>query len=277
MSSVSQVASSGEVSSLELFGCRTDSPPMSSEHLTLPAPSLGDASVSSLALVPRNPLVGPPSVDAVPSDRRANSDTGPVKAAVEVRVKPASTSVSAKSGQAKLTPAAVKGGKYLPFGPPAKPQGDTTHETGLHRIAKIREQQGITERTMARRLGVDVKRYRQLEDPHCDLSLTQLIAIQAALEVPIGDLLEDRQGLSRPVEERAKMLKIMKTAVALKEAKISARADRMAQMLCEQLVELMPELAEVSGWPQFGARRGASAVGKALQQPIDTSNILYQE
>jgi hypothetical protein len=124
---------------------------------------------------------------------------------------------------------------------------------------------------------MDVKRYRELEDPQSDLSLTQLIAIQTALEVPICDLLEDRQGLSRPVEERAKMLKIMKTAVALKEAKINARADRMAQMLCEQLVDLMPELAEVSGWPQFGARRGASAVGKALQQPIDTSNILFQE
>lgn len=143
----------------------------------------------------------------------------------------------------------------------------------LHRIAEIRKQQGISERTVAKRLNVDVKRYREMEDPNYDLSLSELHALQGALEVPLVDLLEDRNTLSRPVEERAKLVKIMKTAVAMREAQVNPRVTRMAEMLCEQLADLMPELAEVSGWPQFGARRGASAIGKALQQPIDTSQL----
>lgn len=147
----------------------------------------------------------------------------------------------------------------------------------LHRIAEVRSQQGVSERTMARRLGMDLKAYRDLEDPTRDLTLSQLSRVQEALDVPVADLLEDHHALSRPVQERAKLLKVMKTAVALREAKINTRTDRIAQMLCEQLVDLMPELAEVSGWPQFGARRGVSAIGKVLQNPIDTSGLALPE
>jgi transcriptional regulator with XRE-family HTH domain len=145
--------------------------------------------------------------------------------------------------------------------------------THKHRVAKIREQQGVTQRTLARRLGIDVKTLQSLERPESDLSLSQLLAFQSALEVPLIDLLEDHSELSRPIAERAKMVKVMKTAAALREVKANPRVARMAQMLCEQLVEVMPELAEVSGWPQFGSRRGPSALGKALSQPIDTSDL----
>lgn len=152
---------------------------------------------------------------------------------------------------------------------PAKPLSPTPK----HRIARVREQQGVSQRTMARRLGIDVKSLQRLEQPESDVSLSQLLAVQQALEVPLIDLLEDGNELSRPIAERAKMVKVMKTAVALREAKGSPRTARLATMLCEQLVDVMPELAEVSGWPQFGSRRGPSALGKALAQPIDTSDI----
>jgi transcriptional regulator with XRE-family HTH domain len=145
--------------------------------------------------------------------------------------------------------------------------------TPKHRVAKIREQQGVSQRTLARRLGIDVKTLQALERPESDLSLSQLLAFQSALEVPLIDLLEDHSELSRPIAERAKMVKVMKTAAALREVKANPRVARMAQMLCEQLVDVMPELAEVSGWPQFGSRRGPSALGKALSQPIDTSDL----
>lgn len=141
----------------------------------------------------------------------------------------------------------------------------------LHRIAEVRSQQGISERTVARRLGIEVKRYRRWEDPANDLPISSLMAVQEALDVPLIDLLQDNHSLSRPVQERAKMVKVMKTAVALREAKCSPRVERMAQMLCEQLVDVMPELAEISGWPQFGTRRGQTALGKALSHPIDTT------
>ncbi len=142
-----------------------------------------------------------------------------------------------------------------------------------HRVAEVREQQGVSQRTLARRLGIEVKSLQAMECPNSDLRLSQLLALQAALEVPLIDLLEDSASLSRPIAERAKMVKVMKTAVALRETKSNPRVERMVTMLCEQLVDVMPELAEVSGWPQFGSRRGPSALGKALSQPIDTSDL----
>ena len=132
-------------------------------------------------------------------------------------------------------------------------------------------------RSIARRLGMDAKTYKQIEDPSHDLALSELRAIQAALEVPFVDLLVDRNSLSQPVKERAKLVKVMKSAVAIRQAKSSPRIQRLADMLCEQLTDLMPELAEVSGWAQFGARRGQSAVGKALREPIDTSQLGFSE
>ncbi len=150
---------------------------------------------------------------------------------------------------------------------------ESQHSAPFHRIAEVREQQGVSIRSMARRMGIDAKTYRSLEDPVRDLTLSELSAIQQALDVPIGDLLVEREGLSQPVEQRAKMVKAMKTAVAIRETNSSPRVERMAEMLCEQLCDMMPELKDVSGWPQFGARRGANTLGKALAQQIDMSAI----
>lgn len=143
----------------------------------------------------------------------------------------------------------------------------------LHRIREVREQQGVSIRSMARRMGIDVRSYKHIENPYRDLTISELGAVQKALDVPLADLLVDREGLASPVQERAKLVKAMKTAVAIKEVGASPRIDRMAQMLCEQLRDIMPELEDISGWPQFGARRGQSALGKALREPIDTSSL----
>ena len=170
-----------------------------------------------------------------------------------------------------------------PIRPIADPKAGDEGEDGvkpdesLHRIREVREQQGVSIRSMARRMGIDVRTYKQIENPYRDLTISELSAVQKALDVPLADLLVDRQGLASPVQERAKLVKAMKTAVAIKEVQASPRIDRMAEMLCEQLRDIMPELEEVSGWPQFGARRGQSALGKALRQPIDTSSLGLNE
>lgn len=143
----------------------------------------------------------------------------------------------------------------------------------FHRVREVRLEQGVSPRSMARRLNMDVRSYKRLEEPTEDLPLSTLHRIQQALDVPLCDLLVQNEGLSRPVEERAKMVKTMKTAVAIREAKGNARIQRLADMLCEQLVDLMPELKDVGGWPQFGARRGKSALGRALCEPIDMSQL----
>jgi transcriptional regulator with XRE-family HTH domain len=140
----------------------------------------------------------------------------------------------------------------------------------LHRVGEVRAQQGLSLRTVSRRTGVDVKELRRQEVPTCNLSLEELRQWQKALEVPLVDLLEDEsQALSRPVNERAKMVRIMKTVVSLSEASASnLRLERLTTMLREQLLELMPELAEIGGWPQCGSRRGADVMGRIFHQPI---------
>jgi transcriptional regulator with XRE-family HTH domain len=143
----------------------------------------------------------------------------------------------------------------------------------FHCIAIARKQQGISLRTVSRRTGVDIRTLRAQEDPMADLRLSDLHAWQTALEVPLVDLIEDHQEpLSRPVKERACMVRIMKTAVALKELGGSARGQRLANMLVEQLLELMPELEQIGGWPQHGGRR-SSSLSRILEQQVDTRTL----
>jgi len=107
------------------------------------------------------------------------------------------------------------------------------------------------------------------EQPDSNLTLEQLYRWQEALDVPIENLLVDRdQQLSESVQSRAALIKVMKTVVALEEIATSPRLARLTQMLREQLVEMMPELAEVGGWPNYGSRRDPDYVGRIAANPI---------
>jgi transcriptional regulator with XRE-family HTH domain len=151
-----------------------------------------------------------------------------------------------------------------------QPRLEPTSHPVMHRVAEVREQQGLSLRTVARRTGVDLKVLRRQEDPSTDMTLSDLLLWQKALEVPLVDLLEDEsQALSRPVKERAKMVRIMKTVVSLGEVcQGNPRLGRLTTMLREQLLELMPELSEIGGWPQCGSRRGADVMGRIFHEPI---------
>ncbi|MEM9659715.1 MAG: helix-turn-helix transcriptional regulator, partial [Planctomycetota bacterium] len=59
----------------------------------------------------------------------------------------------------------------------------------LHRIREVRQQQGVSLRSAARKLGLPMQEVRHQENPHQDLLLTQLASWQAALDVPLADLL----------------------------------------------------------------------------------------
>jgi len=139
--------------------------------------------------------------------------------------------------------------------------------SALHRLAAVRRQQGVSRRTMARRLNVDVATIKQQEDETSDLNLTTLRLWQQVLEVPLVDLLVDTdEPLSGPVLKRAKMVRLMKTATAILERARQPGIRRMAQMLIEQLVDLMPELAGVSPWHAVGKRRTRDEVGQAAHR-----------
>jgi transcriptional regulator with XRE-family HTH domain len=144
----------------------------------------------------------------------------------------------------------------------------------LHRIAEVRSQQGMSLRAVARKTGVDVRDLKKQELADSNLTLTQLYRWQKALDVPIENLLMDHDGdLSSPIQSRAAMVKVMKTVVAISEVASSCRVQRLATMLREQLIELMPELAEIGGWPNYGTRRPPDQQGRIGENPIDISQL----
>lgn len=143
-----------------------------------------------------------------------------------------------------------------------------------HRIAEVRRQQGISLRSITRKMGLTLEEIRQQEDPTSDLTLSQLAAWQRALEVPLASLLLDLDApLSSPVMTRARLLRIMKTVQAMRESARDAGTQRMALMLAEQLVELMPELKDVTAWHSVGQRRTQDEVGRIAERPISDTFI----
>ena len=139
----------------------------------------------------------------------------------------------------------------------------------LHRIRTVRQQQGISLRTAARHLGSNVREIRDQEDESTDLRLSDLYRWQAALDVPLEELLiESERPLLRPVLERAKLVRVMKTAAAILELAPNTQVTRLAARLVGQLVELMPELKEVAPWHSVGQRRGSDEFGQIAGRRI---------
>jgi transcriptional regulator with XRE-family HTH domain len=133
----------------------------------------------------------------------------------------------------------------------------------LHRISEVRQRQGVTLRNVARRLGLSLPVVRRQEQPDCDLRLSDLQRWQEVLEVPVAELLVEGEGqLSGPVLERSRMVKLMKTAAAIRERTDGEPVGRMVGMLIEQILEIMPELADVTPWHTVGQRRTLDDVGR---------------
>jgi hypothetical protein len=142
----------------------------------------------------------------------------------------------------------------------------------LHRIAEVRRRQGISVRSAARRLHTSMDQVRQQEDPHADLPLSELYHWQSALEVPVTELLvESDSPLSEPILTRARLVRVMKSVRALKESATSASIGRLATMMEQQLIELMPELKDVAAWHSVGRRRAPDELGRAAERILPDS------
>lgn len=159
-------------------------------------------------------------------------------------------------------------------GPAAPIVGAPTSIVGrpLHRVAEIRHRQGISLRSAARRMGTTMEQVRMQEDATCDMKLSELNQWQKALGVPLAELLIDLDPpLSAPVLTRARMLKIMKTVRALKDEAREKSLQRFCTMLEGQLIELMPELEDVSPWHTVGQRRTQDELGRAAERALPDS------
>lgn len=152
--------------------------------------------------------------------------------------------------------------QYVPAGGQAQKK--------MHRIATVRHQQGMSLRSVSRQMGRTMSTVRLQEDETQDLRLSDLRRWQKVLGVPLQDLLVDESPqLSRPVMERARMVRLMKTAQALNESVEDEGHKRLATMLVEQLVEVMPELEDVSAWHSVGQRRSLDEYGRIVERRIN--------
>jgi len=139
----------------------------------------------------------------------------------------------------------------------------------FHRIAEVRQQQGVTLRNVARRLGMSLPVVRRQEQADSDLRISDLHRWQEVLEVPVAELLVEGDGqLSGPVLERSRMVKLMKTAAAIRDRTNGTAVQRMATMLVEQILEIMPELADVTPWHTVGQRRTLDELGRTACAPV---------
>jgi hypothetical protein len=115
---------------------------------------------------------------------------------------------------------------------------------------------------------------RAQENEANDLHISDLLKWQKALDVPVSELLvEPETQLSRPIMERARMIRLMKTAAAILERSNSPSIRRMAQMLVSQLVEIMPELEHVGPWHSVGQRRSLNELGRIVENAVPTDHL----
>ncbi len=152
-------------------------------------------------------------------------------------------------------------------------ESNAARQRRFHRIQEIRRREGVSLRSAARNLGLDARTVREQEQSTQDLKISDLQRWQKALDVPIAELLvESEESLSGPVLERARMVRLMKTAAAIQERADGSRVGRLAEMLVEQLLEIMPELKDVGPWHSVGQRRGANEFGRTFERRFHVSD-----
>ena len=127
----------------------------------------------------------------------------------------------------------------------------------------------MSRRTVARRLNIELEEVRQQEKETADVTLSVLYAWHEALDVPVGELLvEADDALTSPVLERSRLVRLMKTVLAIRAHSKQETIRRMADTMAAQLVEIMPELEKIGPWKSLGKRRSLKDLGVAADRRL---------
>ena len=139
----------------------------------------------------------------------------------------------------------------------------------LHRIAEVRREQQVSSRAVASRMNTTVAVVDRQQKSTCDLMLSDLYRWQAALDVPVADLLvEPGEGLSPSIRLRAELLKVVKTVRLMEHYAQDAATQRLVTQLRNQLTDMIPEYEHVEAWPKVGQRRAAGDVAFREEHPV---------
>ena len=143
-------------------------------------------------------------------------------------------------------------------------------QRSLHRLREIRNQQDISVRSLARRMNVTAGEVRMQEDPTFDLRLSTLYRWQQALNIPAAELLADcGDGLSEPVQIRARLLRMMKTIATILEEPQTDRTSHLIENLKNDILEVMPEVENVDRWHGSSSDRSGDLAAAVLRQIDD--------
>jgi transcriptional regulator with XRE-family HTH domain len=139
----------------------------------------------------------------------------------------------------------------------------------LHRLGEARRQEDVSRRNVARHLGITVEDVRRQECETTDLPLSVLHKWANVLSLPVAELVaEPDDSLATPLFNRASLVRVMKTAVAILEQTRDPRTKRSARTMVDQLIEIMPELRGISAWHAIGKRRRLNELGIAAERSL---------
>lgn len=139
----------------------------------------------------------------------------------------------------------------------------------LHRLGEARRQEDISRGNVVRHLGITVEDVRRQECTTTDLPLSVLHKWAKVLGLPVAELVEEPDELvSTPLFNRAGLVRVMKTAMAILERTGSPQTKRLARTMVDQLTEIMPELRGVSAWHAVGKRRRLDELGIAAERSL---------
>jgi transcriptional regulator with XRE-family HTH domain len=130
------------------------------------------------------------------------------------------------------------------------------HPKRLHRVATVRRQEGMSKRSVARKLKVSIRDVDELENEFRDLSIETLYRWAAVLKVPVIELLLPlSEETPTYLKQRGQLVQMMKTVEMLRKEQHSTTVKRLIGNLRRLLLAIMPELVEVRAWPKDGAAR----------------------
>ena len=138
-----------------------------------------------------------------------------------------------------------------------------------HYLKETFKNQGLSIAYCAKKMGISVEEAIRQMDPEYNLSLRQMFAWSEALDVPLPELLPFDSRTSDPIRNRGLLLRIVKTARTIQNLSKNTPVQYAAQTLVDQLLELIPEYANVEPWPTVGKSRAAKSEGVAAR-PIDS-------
>jgi transcriptional regulator with XRE-family HTH domain len=100
----------------------------------------------------------------------------------------------------------------------------------LHRIREAREERGMTRQQAARMLSITLPELERQEDPHCDLTISELRNWTELLGLEIDDLIVDQQ--------------VPFPRAALSNQNVSSFLDTVTKMLARSKCPAVKRLAE---------------------------------